>query len=126
MRTVLIVDRDLGFVFWLGQILNRAGYRAFPAKTCEDAVELLSRLNLEIHLLIVDGSMAGAVELAGGLRCRQTHLKVIALTGEGEERSAAFPGADASHRRCSSGDATSQKEWLAAIEGVFARTSSAS
>jgi DNA-binding response OmpR family regulator len=126
MRTVLIVDRDLGFVFWLGQILDRAGYRALPAKTCEDAAELLSRLNLEIHLLIVDGSLASAGELADGLRCRQRHLKVIALTGEVEERSSAFPGADASHRRCSSGDATSEKEWLATIEGVFARVSGAS
>jgi DNA-binding NtrC family response regulator len=126
MRTVLIVDRDLGFVFWLGQVLDRAGYRALPAKSCEDAAELLGRLNLEIHLLIVDGSLAGAGELADGLRSRQGHLKVIALIGEGEERISAFPGADASHRIGSSSDATSEREWLETIEGVLARVSSAS
>ena len=32
MVTVLIIDNDLGFIFWLGQILNDVGYAALPAK----------------------------------------------------------------------------------------------
>src|SRR5260370_6183096 len=47
-RTVLIVDRELGFVFWLSQALDEAGYRAFPAKSIPDANNLLLELNIEI------------------------------------------------------------------------------
>src|SRR5882724_4454329 len=59
-RSVLIVDRDLGFVFWLGRALDDAGYQALPAKGIGDATELLGHMNLEIDLLIVSPSMPGA------------------------------------------------------------------
>ena len=121
MRNVLIVDCDLGFVFWLGQALDRAGYRALPAKSCEDAIELVSRLHLAIHMLIVNGLLPSAGALAVALRSSQRHLKVIAMTGEGDEQSSVFPEADASHRKCSGGGEAAEREWLKTIEGVFAR-----
>jgi len=119
MRTVLIVDRDLGFAFWLGQALDRSGYQALPAKSCEDATELLRRLNVVIDLLVVNGSLAGAGAFADALRASQSHLNVIAVTGDGEEQRGALPGADASHRKCSRGGEASEREWLETIKGVF-------
>jgi hypothetical protein len=94
-RTVLIVDRELGFVFWLGQALDRAGYQALPAKSCEDAAELLKQLNVEIHLLIVGHSLEGAGAFADSLRRSQGHLKVIDVIGDGEEPGPEFLGSDA-------------------------------
>ena len=118
-KTVLIIDPELGFVFWLGQALDRAGYQALPAKNCEDAAELLKLLNVEIHLLIVGHSVAGAGAFAESLRQAQGHLKVIAVLGEGEEPGDPFPGAHASRVMLSAVDETSETEWLATIEGVF-------
>src|ERR1700687_4957703 len=118
-RTVLIVDPELGFVFWLGQALDRAGYQALPAKSCEDAAELLKQLNVEIHLLIVGHSLAGAVAFADALRDSQGHLKVISVIGDGDEPGSAFPGADASQLMLSGVDEGSKTEWRETIEGIF-------
>src|SRR6185295_8227222 len=112
IKTVLIVDRELGFVFWLGQALDRAGYQALPAKSCEDATELLKQLNVEIHLLIVGHSVAGAAAFADALRRSQGHLEVITVIGDEEEPIAPFPGAQASQRILSgSVNEASETEW---------------
>ena len=119
IRTVLIVDRELGFVFWLGQALDRAGYQALPAKSCKDAIDLVKQLNIEIHLLIVGNSLDGAGDFADGLRHAQGHLKVIAVIGDEEQPSSLFPGADATQVMLSGVDETSQREWLETIEELF-------
>lgn len=119
IKTVLIVDRELGFVFWLGQALDRAGYQALPAKSCEDAGELLKQLNVQIHLLIVGQSLPGAAAFADALRRSQGHLKVISVIGDGEKTGAAFSGADATQHMLSSVDEASETEWLETIEGIF-------
>jgi hypothetical protein len=36
-KTVLIVDEDLGFVFWLGRLLTETGYQAWPARSGVEA-----------------------------------------------------------------------------------------
>ena len=119
VRTVLIVDRELGFVFWLGQALDRAGYEALPAKSCEDATALLNQLNVGIDLLIVGSSTAGARAFSVALRRSQRDLKVIVAVGDPEEPSTAFPGADASMLKFSYLDETSKVEWLETIEAVL-------
>ena len=126
IRTVLIVDPELGFVFWLGQALDRAGYQALPAKGCEDAAELLKQLNVEIDLLIVGQSLAGACAFADDLRHSQGHLKVISAIGDGDEPSVAFPGADASQFMLSGVDEASETEWLETIDAIFAKDDIAS
>jgi hypothetical protein len=68
MVTVLIIDNDLGFMFWLGQILNEAGYAVLPAKSASEAVELMSENNIEADLLIINPSLPGVVRLVGELR----------------------------------------------------------
>jgi DNA-binding NtrC family response regulator len=80
MKTVLIVDSDLGFVFWLGQELDAAGYRAFPARSVTDATALLGELKIGVDLLIVNPALphaAGFVETLGG---SNNDLKVVAVS----------------------------------------------
>ena len=31
--SILLIDSDLGLLFWLGRILDHAGYQAFPARS---------------------------------------------------------------------------------------------
>lgn len=118
-KTVLIVDRDLGFVFWLGQILDQAGYRALPARDSVDAVALQNELHLEIDLLILNPSLDGILEFAETVCLSQEHVKIMAIIGEQEEPIAAMM-ADASRRKPSFRDKPSKLEWLAAIDQVFA------
>ncbi|HKE24889.1 MAG TPA: hypothetical protein VKB88_21150 [Bryobacteraceae bacterium] len=44
MKAVLIIDGDLGFVFWLGKLLADAGYQALPAKGFSEANALLDEM----------------------------------------------------------------------------------
>ena len=60
LKTVLIVDEDLGFVFWLGHLLNNAGYQVWPARNGEDAAALMDELGAELDLLIIDPNLRGA------------------------------------------------------------------
>jgi hypothetical protein len=120
--TVLIVDRDLGFIFWLGKVLAKAGYLAVPAKGCESGAELVSRLDLRIDVLIVSNAFADAGVLADGLRHSQRYLKVIAVLGDGEEPVSAFSGSDTTQYRPSLQDEGSEMEWLKTIAGVSMHT----
>lgn len=81
--TVLLVDHDLGLVFWLGRLLDEMGYEAYPAKSVRDAFELISKLQLVISLVIVDQSVPEAAFLIKWLRGANKDLKVI-LTGGNE------------------------------------------
>ena len=83
-RNILIVDRDLGFVFWLGQILDAAGYVAIPAKGIAEATEIVSLLRLQVDVLIASLGERGVTEFADRLRSDLPGLSVIDLHGDGE------------------------------------------
>jgi len=124
-RTVLILDRELAFAFWLGQALVQAGYDAFPAKSCEDATEMLNQLNVGIDLLVVSFNLAGARDFATSLRRSQGHLKVLAAVGDGEELTDILPEADAAENKPSLALDDSKIEWLRAIEVLLSWKASA-
>lgn len=119
LPTVLIVDRDLGFVFWLGQRLDEAGYQALPAKSCDAAADLLKELNVEVDVLILGNSCEGAQEFSDALRHSQKNLKVIVVVGDSEEPSPPFPRGDATQEKFSRRDETSKLEWIETIERVL-------
>jgi hypothetical protein len=111
-RTVLILDAEVAFAFWLGQALIQAGYDAFPAKSCEEASELLGRLNVGIDLLVLNFRLGGARDFAAALRRSQSQLKVLAAVEDEEEPSAIFPEADATKKKPSLILDDSRIEWL--------------
>ena len=76
---ILVVDCDLGFVFWLGRILDGAGYEAFPARNVPDALKLITELHLSANLIIINYSLSGAATLIATIRRAQKSLKVMAL-----------------------------------------------
>jgi len=82
MRTVLIVDRDLGFVFWLGQLLDAAGSVAIPAKGIPEAIELIDMLHLPVDVLVAPPGELGLREFVERLRFISPELQVIALASE--------------------------------------------
>lgn len=83
MKTaVLLIDCDLGFVFWLGQGLDKAGYEAFPAKSIPDALRLIAELHLTVGLVIVNCALPDTAEFLAALRHKQRLTKIIGLVEE--------------------------------------------
>jgi DNA-binding NtrC family response regulator len=81
--TVLIVDQDLGFVCWLGEILSEVGYQAVSALDRKSAMALLEELNQTVNLVIVNPTLPGVIELTRVLSRRDPSLKIIALGNPG-------------------------------------------
>jgi DNA-binding response OmpR family regulator len=88
--TVLIVERDLGFAFWLGRALDRMGFGSFPAKDVPSALSLTRELNLAIDLLIIDPELPGAGSLIQKIKKLGSTAKVI-LVGKHENPPAGLP-----------------------------------
>jgi len=83
VKTVLIVDADLGFVFWLGQALDVAGCSAFPARSVPDARALLAECKLAVDVLILDPVLPGASDFVMALRHDRENIKVLAVSDGG-------------------------------------------
>ncbi len=115
METVLIVDNDLGFVFWLGKTLNAAGYEALPAKDAADASALLGELDKTPDLLIVNPALPRIDSLIDRLRRTHKQLKVIAI--------GAFAEPDISNAEAKSNpsafDESYKERWLDIVRKVM-------
>lgn len=117
-KTVLLVDENLGFLFWLGRLLAQAGYDPLPAKDVVGASQLLKETGARIDVLVVQGSCPGAAGLAEDLRRTQPDLKFIAALGPHEDANSAPASADAIERKCLTLDVAAALQWLDAIRRV--------
>jgi ActR/RegA family two-component response regulator len=121
VQTLLVVDDDLAFVFWLGFGLDEHGLQTVPAKNSTAARALLGRITFPLRAAIVNAALPGTARLVKDLRRRQPDLTVISLEG-----SAAGPlaGSDAALARPTELDAAAKAEWVRAIlsPGLEVRT----
>jgi len=120
MKTVLIIDPDLGFVFWLGRVLGDAGLQALPAKGFSEATALLSQLHMEIDLLVVNPFLAGAAGFVDTLRCSQPNLKVLGVL-EKEQQVGPIQNADTIVRKPLQVDRFAGALWVRTIEQILVR-----
>jgi hypothetical protein len=88
----LIVDHDLGFVMWLGEIFAEVGCQAAPAFNCRQALALIQQIDLPIATLIINPQLRGAKRLVKMLTASNPDLRLVLI------RDAAAPENDA-HRR---------------------------
>ncbi len=95
MKTALIVDHDLGFLFWLGDVLSAAGYFAYPAESAAGAESLLSKLPGGIDLAIVNPALAKAGSLVRTLSSSANPPDILALAPKPDESGAGLPGVTA-------------------------------
>jgi hypothetical protein len=117
--SVLIIDNDLGSVFWLGHVLEAAGYDAFPARSLSDANLLLKELCVWVDLLIVRASIPGVAAFLGELRANQGIVRTLGLLEETEElKELAFP-MNAWFRKPLFTDETAQLDYLDVISQVL-------
>jgi hypothetical protein len=117
MKNVLIVDSDLGFTFWLAELLVEANYQPWPACTALDAVSLIDRKRLSpLDLLIVNPSLQGASHLITTLRSKQPDLRVLAVDPRNDRQ---VRGVNAWHARPTSGDQSARQKWTREIDRVL-------
>jgi DNA-binding response OmpR family regulator len=114
---ILLIDTDLGFLFWLGRMLDKGGYKAFPAKSVPDAVALLADLHLTVNLVILNWSLPGAEGLVAAMRQAWENLKVISLATD--ERAPVAAGADAVCCKPVELYERSRTMWLQAVREVL-------
>lgn len=61
--TALIVDDDVGLIFWLGEIFGKAGWNLVPAMNCRQAVSLAAMWDLYIDLIVVNPALSGVIDM---------------------------------------------------------------
>jgi hypothetical protein len=111
-HTLLIVDNDVGFLWWLGEIFTEAGYRAVPALNCSQALAAVKKFQLQIDLLVVNPALTGVARLATSLERLNRDIKIVVIR-EGPI-GLKYPGFryDATLTRPSGWEPISRTDWL--------------
>jgi DNA-binding response OmpR family regulator len=113
---VLIVDDDLGFVCWLGEIFNEVGYQPIPALNSLQAVSLTKELNLEIGLVVMNPKLEGISEMIQNLSPEPP--RIIIIRDQTSEPVGTSQGI-AMVERPSPKEPISRKEWLKKVRKVL-------
>jgi len=119
LKTVLILDDELGFVFWLGHLLDAAGYSALPAKSVPDAAMLIMQLDLRVDVLVINLALAGAADFIGAMHRSQVDVKVIGVLNDPAE-AAHVPRVNAVQLKASRLSEAEKLGWLECIQRVLA------
>jgi len=118
LKTILIVDRDLGFVFWLGQILDAAGSVAVPARGIAEAEEIVGMLRLPVDVLIAQPAEQGLRQFVDKLRFTSPDLQVVALASEEYPAVAVAPPGAVWKRKPRNRDEAARSDWADLIHDL--------
>lgn len=116
--TVLIVDQDLGFVFWLGQIFTELSCHTVPALDCKQAVSVTRTLNLAIDLVVVNPRLPGISQMIKKLSCPGRTLKLVVIHERNVEAISKLP-ADAILEKPPDPAVISREGWLNRVRNIM-------
>jgi DNA-binding NtrC family response regulator len=120
--TALIVDNDVAFVLWLGEIITENGYQAIPALHCRQALSLVKKLALRVDVLVVNPELRDAARAMKVLASKQPSLRVVLI----HDPSAPSPVPNSTHptlNRPAAWEPISKPEWAAKIRKLLLRPS---
>jgi DNA-binding NtrC family response regulator len=120
--TALIVDDDIGFILWLGEILTESGYQTVPALDWRQAKSLIKDLTLRVDVLVVNPKLRGAAQAIKMLRAEHPRLRVVLI----HDPSAPVPALDtndATLERPSAWEPISRPLWVTKIRKLLLRLS---
>jgi len=119
LKTILIVDNDLGFVAFLSKSLTRAGYVALPAMTSQSAIPLLEELaNPKVDLLVVNLGLPSTAHLATTLQERNPSQRIISVEDPILRAITNIP-VDASLPKLSPAELEGEEHWLVTVSQVL-------
>jgi DNA-binding NtrC family response regulator len=82
MTIIVIIDRDLGFMWALAERLKTWEIATIPAGSVQEARNLLALLQPNVSLLIVNCACAGVCSFAQELRNQHPSLTVIGIVSQ--------------------------------------------
>ena len=82
MKTVLAVDDDVAFLFWLARTLESTNFRVVPATDVLEAEAIMAELGLEPDLVIINPALSRGDEYIAVLRRTHPSLVVLAALEE--------------------------------------------
>jgi hypothetical protein len=116
MKNVLILDNDLGFVYWLGSVLIGAKYQPWPACSVSDAFTVVGqRPRIPLDLLVVNPSMDGVKDLISRYRRMQPNIKVM---GVGPQDVRNLSNVAAWREKPSPSDDSEKRKWSRIIDRI--------
>jgi hypothetical protein len=118
LTTVLIIDGDLGFVFWLGHVLDTAKYSALPAKGVPEAALLVMQLDLKVEVLVVNLSLPGATDFIAAVHRLRTEVRVIGVVNE-DWPAENIRGLNVTYQKPTVLDEAAKSEWLRRVGKVL-------
>lgn len=110
---VLIVDEDLGFVWWLGELFSEAGCQVVPALSPDQTDSITQELDRAVDVVVVNPELAGISEMIRNLSQSQVP-KVVVIRDQDRPDSGLF--AHATLKRPSSASQLSQQDWLRQVK----------
>ena len=124
----LIIDHDLGFVMWLGELFTELGCQTVPAFNCRQALALIQRIDLPVAILVINPELRGAKRMVQSLVAANPDLRLVLIRsaalkaahrGAGSRQ---YPGgiqAQFTLQRPSPAESISRPEWAARIRKVL-------
>jgi hypothetical protein len=127
---VLIIDQDLGFLMWLGELFTELGCQTVPALHCRHALELAQRLELPISTLVVNPDLPGAAKTIKTLVASNPDARVVLIRDAGAAPKSIAAGAPGQGNaptivpqmileRPTPGEPISRPAWLARVRKVL-------
>lgn len=110
---VLIVDEDLGFVWWLGEMFSEAGCQVVPALNPDETDSITQELDRAVDVVVVNPELAGISEMIRNLSQSQIP-KVVAIRNQDQPENGLF--AHATLNRPSDASQLSQQDWLRSVK----------
>ena len=118
-HTALIVEEDVGFLLWLGQLLTDAGYRTIPASSCRQAAIFARTIGVPLQLAVVNTGLPGTTRMLRALGAEHRDLRIIAIVSPGKKAPAKLP-ASAILEKPRSSEHVSREFWLHRIHHAVA------
>jgi hypothetical protein len=83
----LIIDDDLGFLMWLGEVFMELGCPAVPALHCRQALALTKRINLPVSTLLINPELRGAARFVERLLAINPDARVVLIRNSAADSS---------------------------------------
>jgi hypothetical protein len=120
--TALIVDDDLGFVYWIGERFHEAGYQPVPALNVRQAVSLINELDLKISVVVVNAGLRSIRKFIKTLSQTQSPLVKIILIRDPCIPTTVVDRVHAIVERPSGWEPASRHEWLRKLRRILSHT----
>jgi ActR/RegA family two-component response regulator len=117
----LIVDDDVGFILWLGEMFTAHGYQAYPALNCRQALALTRKLALDLNVLVLNPKLRGAARVMEVLTNAHPSLRII-LIRDPSASVTAFPNSThATLDRPRAWEPVVREQWIAQMRKILMR-----